>query len=614
MRSEELEDDRLRLVFTCCHPALAPDAQVALTLREVCGLATEEIAAAFLTPAPTIAQRIVRAKTKIRDANIPYQVPARDELPARLDSVLRVVYLVFNEGYSASSGESATRADLSGEAIRLGRLIVELHPEPEAQGLLALMLLHESRRETRATPDGELILLDEQDRSRWNRALIAEGAALVRTALSTQRIGPYSVQAAIAAVHAEAASAADTDWREIVGLYDLLLRITPSPIVALNRTVAIAMRDGPEAGPRATRPVLARGRARRLPARVRGARRLLPPPGAAPGARAPTSAPSSSRRRVRHGASWNGGSRPCRLRPESSADSMVYALAHISCAALSKTPRPFDQLSTEGDPRVKYLCLVYLSPEEWNSAPDEACMACGDELRASGHFITGTPLHPTHTATTVRVRNGQLTVTDGPFAETKEQLAGFYLIDARDLNEAIQLASKIPPAKFGSIEVRPTRELVVSRNTPRRPPRPEPLNPRNVHALADLRQSPGQGPEALRGFLHEARLHVQPHVHRRKRDLHDPRRQPVRDAAGREVLRTFTSKTIADTARSTEVLNCVACSSREQVDSLVAKARAGGAKVPREPQDHGFMYAHGYEDLDGHTWELIHMAGEPPKQ
>jgi len=245
---EELEDDRLRLMFTCCHPALAPDAQVALTLREVCGLATEEIAAAFLTPAPTIAQRIVRAKGKIRDANIPYQVPARDELPDRLESVLRVVYLVFNEGYSASSGESATRADLSGEAIRLGRLIVELISEPEAQGLLALMLLHESRRETRATPDGELILLDEQDRSRWNHALIDEGSALVRTALSTQRIGPYSVQAAIAAVHAGAASAADTDWREIVGLYDLLMRITPSPIIALNRAVAIAMRDGPEAG------------------------------------------------------------------------------------------------------------------------------------------------------------------------------------------------------------------------------------------------------------------------------------------------------------------------------------------------------------------------------
>jgi RNA polymerase sigma-70 factor, ECF subfamily len=245
---ELLEDDRLRLVFTCCHPSLAPDAQVALTLREVCGLATEEIAAAFLTPAPTIAQRIVRAKAKIRDANIPYQVPGRDELPDRLDSVLRVVYLVFNEGYSASSGETATRADLSGEAIRLGRLLLELLPESEVRGLLALMLLHESRREARANAEGDLILLDEQDRSRWNRELIAEGVAQVRAAFASAEIGSYTIQAAIAAVHAEAPSTAATDWNEIVGLYDLLLRATPSPIVALNRSVAVAMRDGPEAG------------------------------------------------------------------------------------------------------------------------------------------------------------------------------------------------------------------------------------------------------------------------------------------------------------------------------------------------------------------------------
>src|SRR5262245_44699470 len=244
---ELLEDDRLRLVFTCCHPALASDAQVALTLREVCGLSTEEIAAAFLTPAPTLAQRIVRAKNKIRDANIPYEVPAKEDLPERLDSVLRVIYLVFNEGYLASSGESATRADLSGEAIRLGRLVLELLPEPEVRGLLALMLLHESRREARADEAGELILLDEQDRARWNRAYIEEGEALVREALTSPRAGPYSIQAAIAAVHAEAPTPADTDWHEIVGLYDLLLRFTPSPIVALNRTVAVAMRDGPEA-------------------------------------------------------------------------------------------------------------------------------------------------------------------------------------------------------------------------------------------------------------------------------------------------------------------------------------------------------------------------------
>jgi RNA polymerase sigma-70 factor (ECF subfamily) len=246
--AELLEDDRLRLIFTCCHPAIAPDAQVSLTLREVCGLTTEEIAAAFLTPAPTLAQRIVRAKAKIRDANIPYEVPARDQLAERLDSVLRVVYLVFNEGYMASSGEAPTRADLSGEAIRLCRLILELLPEAEVRGLLALMLLHESRRETRHSPDGEVILLDEQDRTRWNRALIEEGAALVRAALSSPRFGPYSVQAAIAALHAEAPSTDATDWNEIVGLYDLLLRITPSPVIELNRGVALAMRDGVDAG------------------------------------------------------------------------------------------------------------------------------------------------------------------------------------------------------------------------------------------------------------------------------------------------------------------------------------------------------------------------------
>jgi RNA polymerase sigma-70 factor (ECF subfamily) len=257
--AELLEDDRLRLVFTCCHPALASDAQVALTLREVCGLTTEEIAAAFLTPAPTLAQRIVRAKNKIRDANIPYEVPAKEDLPARLESVLRVLYLVYNEGYLASSGETATRADLSGEAIRLGRLVLELLPEPEVRGLLALMLLHESRREARADAQGELILLDDQDRSRWNHALIAEGAGLVREALSSQRAGPYSIQAAIAAVHAEATTPNDTDWREIVGLYDILLAFSPSPIVALNRAVAVAMRDGPEIGLAALDRLLAGG-------------------------------------------------------------------------------------------------------------------------------------------------------------------------------------------------------------------------------------------------------------------------------------------------------------------------------------------------------------------
>ena len=252
-------DDQLRLIFTCAHPALSPDAQVALTLREVCGLTTEQIAHAFLTPAPTLAQRIVRAKSKIRDARIPYEVPERAQLAERLDSVLRVIYLVFNEGYAASSGASLTRPDLSGEAIRLGRLLVELLPEPEALGLLALMLLHESRRAARTSPSGDLILLEDQDRSRWNREQIAEGLTLVERALSSRRFGPYTLQAAIAAVHAEAPEAAATDWAQIVGLYDVLLRVEPSPVVELNRAVAVALRDGPEAGLALIDAILARG-------------------------------------------------------------------------------------------------------------------------------------------------------------------------------------------------------------------------------------------------------------------------------------------------------------------------------------------------------------------
>ncbi len=256
---ESVEDDRLRLIFTCCHPALAPEAQVALTLREVCGLTTEEIARAFLTSAPTLAQRIVRAKAKIRDARIPYEVPARTDLPDRLDAVLRVIYLVFNEGYSASSGPSVTRHDLSAEAIRLGRLLVELLPEPEAIGLLALMLLHDSRRAARTSPSGDPILLEEQDRTRWNRDQIAEGTRLVERALSSRGPGPYTIQAAIAAVHAGAPSAAATDWAEIVGLYDLLLRMSASPVVELNRAVAVAMRDGAAAGLALVDSILDRG-------------------------------------------------------------------------------------------------------------------------------------------------------------------------------------------------------------------------------------------------------------------------------------------------------------------------------------------------------------------
>ncbi|TWC28472.1 RNA polymerase ECF family sigma subunit [Pseudomonas sp. SJZ079] len=259
MDQDGLEDDRLRLIFTCCHPALTADAQVALTLREVCDLTTEEIARAFLTATPTVAQRIVRAKNKIRDARIPYEVPVPAELPERLEAVLRVVYLVFNEGYFASSGDALTRSELSNEAIRLGRLLVEQLPEPEAVGLLALMLLHESRRPARTTAGGEPVLLDEQDRGLWNRELIAEGEALVEQALRSRRFGPYSLQAAIAALHAEAPSAAATDWAQIVGLYDVLVRVTGSPVVELNRAMAVAMCDGPEAGLALVDALLARG-------------------------------------------------------------------------------------------------------------------------------------------------------------------------------------------------------------------------------------------------------------------------------------------------------------------------------------------------------------------
>src|SRR5215475_7603711 len=245
---DSVEDDRLRLVFTCCHPSLAPEARVALTLREVCGLTTEEIAKAFLTTPRTLAQRIVRAKAKIRETPIPYEIPTPEELPERLGAVLQVIYLVFNEGYSAATGAEVTRAELTGEAIRLGRLLAELQPEPEVIGLLSLMLLQESRRAARTSPAGELILLENQDRSLWNHEQIAEGVALVEKALSSRRFGPYTLQAAIAAVHAEAESVAATDWRQIVALYNQLVRIQPSAVVQLNRAVAIAMRDGPEAG------------------------------------------------------------------------------------------------------------------------------------------------------------------------------------------------------------------------------------------------------------------------------------------------------------------------------------------------------------------------------
>ena len=248
LEDEEIEDDRLRLIFTCCHPSLAPEGQVALTLREVCGLTTEEIARAFLATPATLAQRIVRAKSKIRETPIPYEVPTPQEFPERLEAVLQVIYLVFNEGYSAASGAEVTRAELTGEAIRLGRLLMELQPEPEVIGLLALMLIQESRHAARTSPSGELTLLENQDRSLWNREQIAEGVALLKKSLNSRRYGPYTLQAAIAAVHAEAKSTAATDWRQIVAIYDQLVRIQPSPVVQLNRAVAIGLRDGPEAG------------------------------------------------------------------------------------------------------------------------------------------------------------------------------------------------------------------------------------------------------------------------------------------------------------------------------------------------------------------------------
>ena len=292
---EDVDDDVLRLIFICCHPALSPDSQTAMTLREVCSLTTEQIARAFLTSPQTIAQRIVRAKAKIRMAHIPYEVPARADLPMRLEAVLRVVYLVFNEGYATSSGDSLTRPDLSGEAIRLGRLLVELLPDPETDGLLALMAFHESRRTARTSAEGDLVLLPDQDRAAWDAQLIAEGSALLERAYSGDQVGPYAIQAAIAGVHARAATAAATDWGRIVKLYDQLLVADPSPVVELNRAVSIAMRDGPDAGLSLVDSLLERGRTRRLPPRARSTSRLATPGG--PDRRGASGVPARARAR-----------------------------------------------------------------------------------------------------------------------------------------------------------------------------------------------------------------------------------------------------------------------------------------------------------------------------
>ncbi len=498
--TKSVEDDRLRLIFTCCHPALAPDAQVALTLREVCGLTTEEIAQAFLTRRADA--RAAHRAGEGQDPRRAHSVSGADAGGAARAArrVLRVIYLVFNEGYSASSGQSVTRVDLSGEAIRLGRLLVELLPEPEAIGLLALMLLHESRRAARATPSGELVLLDDQDRSLWNRdADRAKASALVTRALASRtRIGPYALQAAIAAVHAEAATAAATDWNEIVGLYDVLLRADPSPVIELNRAVAVAMRDGPAAGLALIDAILARGDLARLPPRPRGAGR--PVPAARHDRRRPRVVPSARSRwpgRSPSGGSSNSGSPTCRADRRHASVHFGRARKYFSDGCRFAPP-PIDQPmdSTPEDP-MKFLCLICAEPPKQMSEAEARKRFAEyteftDAIRTSGHYVGCNRLQPPDTAVTVRVRDGKVSTTDGPFVETKEQLGGYYLIEARDMERS------------GSHRLADTRGADrLRRSAPgcRRPADPAVARPRRRERRAIAARAPTRHPFAATTLL-----------------------------------------------------------------------------------------------------------------
>ncbi len=454
---EEIEDDRLRLIFTCCHPVLPPEGQVALTLREVCGLTTEEIARAFLVTPATLAQRIVRAKAVIRDRAIPYQVPDLQELSARLGAVRQVVYLIFNAGYSAE----AERAELNCEAIRLGKLLLDLLPEPEVMGSLGLMLLQDSRRAARISAEGDLILLDHQNRALWNRDQIAEGLSLTESALASRRFGAYTLQAAIAAAHADASTAASTDWRQITALYDRLLRIQPSPVVELNRAVAVAMCEGPEKGLRLIEELLERGELVNYhlahSARAELCRRL----GRISEARtsyekALLLVQQEPERRF----GW----------PSAGLEIKSALLSILPTADDYRVNDPAREFVTPAVNKrrraMKYICLGYIEPgkfqgmtEEAQHAMLDACFEYDDHLRANGHFAAGEALQPPENALTLYWKNGKVATTDGPYAETKEQLGGILVLEARDLNHAIQLISRHPGLKFGPWEIRPAADL-----------------------------------------------------------------------------------------------------------------------------------------------------------